>query len=402
MSPATARSGDRPEGLPSLLAEVDDQDLRSIVESAARDLGAPIALVSLVLDHVQFFKAHVGLPPDLESTRSTARGASFCQFITSSGEPFTVEDTWVDDRVPRQLVDAYGLRAYLGFPVLVDGTVVGSLCVLDTKPRAFDEGQRHALEHLSRLATQRLQELADARRRGRESIVDLAAAPAAAALVRSLEPVAREAGSMLAALRAVAAHVRLSRHVLEGGSTPESTLTSTLTSAESALEEIEDGLFNLQADATNAEESARALRDVLDDSDAPRLEAVVVAAQDLSRAATEAVGGVLVPDFPDGQRIAAPLGLAIALLATGMTSLGASMLRLGQRGGIRVAVTAAEGETVVSVRAPVDDSVFAELADRLAPCAVGEASISVDRGPGELRFSFASIVEDRPDSESKR
>lgn len=396
MSRAKVRPEDEPEGLPSLLAEVDDRDLEDIVQSAARDLGAPIALVSLVLDHVQFFKAHVGLPADLEAARGTAREASFCQFVTSSGEAFTVEDTLKDDRVPKQLVDAYGLRAYLGFPVVVEGTVVGSLCVLDTKPRTFDETQRHALEHLSRVATQRLQELVDARRRGPGSIVDLAAAPAAAALVRSLQPVARRAGSMLAALRAVAAHVRLSRHVMDGGATPESTLATTLRSAEHALEEIEDGLFNLQADATDAEESARALRDVLDDRDAPRLETVVVAAQDLARTATEAVGGVLLPNFPDRQRIAAPMGLTIALLATGMTSLGASLLQAGEKGGIRVTLAPGAGNVVVSLQASVDDALLANLGERLASCAAGEASISIDRGAREIRYSFASIVEDPP------
>ena len=56
-----------------LLAETDDYELQEIVKEAALELNSPIALVSLVLDQVQFFKAHIGLPPVLASSRGTHR-----------------------------------------------------------------------------------------------------------------------------------------------------------------------------------------------------------------------------------------------------------------------------------------------------------------------------------------
>ena len=54
-----------------LLAEANDVELQEIVKQAASELNSPIALVSLVLDQVQFFKAHIGLPPVLASARGT-------------------------------------------------------------------------------------------------------------------------------------------------------------------------------------------------------------------------------------------------------------------------------------------------------------------------------------------
>ena len=50
-----------------------DAELQGIVTEAAAATQSPIGLVSLVLDHTQFFRAHVGLPPELAATRSTDR-----------------------------------------------------------------------------------------------------------------------------------------------------------------------------------------------------------------------------------------------------------------------------------------------------------------------------------------
>jgi hypothetical protein len=48
-----------------LLAEAEDTELQTIVNDAAGGLSTPIALVTLVLERIQFFKAHYGLPQDI-------------------------------------------------------------------------------------------------------------------------------------------------------------------------------------------------------------------------------------------------------------------------------------------------------------------------------------------------
>ena len=108
-----------------LLAEAEDDELKAIVDQAAHELNAPIAMVNLVLDHIQFFKAHHGLPPDLVATRATERSVSFCQFVVRDGQPFEVTDAEHDTRVPQHLVKTYGIKSYLGMPVVANDVVLG-------------------------------------------------------------------------------------------------------------------------------------------------------------------------------------------------------------------------------------------------------------------------------------
>ena len=120
-----------------LLAEANDSELQEIVKKAAIELNSPIALVSLVLDQVQFFKAHIGLPPVLESARGTHRDVSFCQFVVRDGKTFEVTDAPNDPRVPQHVVKEYNIKSYLGVPIILKENVMGSLCVLDTKKEDF-------------------------------------------------------------------------------------------------------------------------------------------------------------------------------------------------------------------------------------------------------------------------
>ena len=64
-----------------ILAEVEDPKLAEIVSQAANNLSTPMAMVTMVLEKIQFFKAHYGLPTDLAVLRSTERDVSFCQFV---------------------------------------------------------------------------------------------------------------------------------------------------------------------------------------------------------------------------------------------------------------------------------------------------------------------------------
>ena len=160
--------GDRPDRHKAfsedLLAEADDNELQKIVEKAAHELDTPVALVSLVLDQIQFFKAQYGLPSDLAASKSTRRDVSFCQFVVRDGEPFEVSDAPNDSRIPQHLVKEYGIKAYLGVPINVRNTVVGSLCVIDTKNRSYTESEHDALARLAEMVNERIAELFEQRR----------------------------------------------------------------------------------------------------------------------------------------------------------------------------------------------------------------------------------------------
>lgn len=132
-----------PERLAAFRGRMLDTDLVAELDAlcaeATRVTEAPIALVSLIMERVQFFRAGVGLPDDLATSLGTNRCESFCQFVVAEGRPFVVTDAHNDARVPQELVARYGIAAYVGAPVVVDGMVVGSLCAVDVKPRAFSE-----------------------------------------------------------------------------------------------------------------------------------------------------------------------------------------------------------------------------------------------------------------------
>ncbi len=106
---------------------------------AARVLDAPVCLVSLVDDRRQFFKSALGLGGPAGEARQTPLTHSFCQHVVISGAPLVVDDAKTNPLVCDNLaIRDLGVRAYLGVPIRSpDGFVLGSFCVIDTKPRPW-------------------------------------------------------------------------------------------------------------------------------------------------------------------------------------------------------------------------------------------------------------------------
>ncbi|WP_375773283.1 GAF domain-containing protein [Archangium gephyra] len=143
-----------------LLDSTPDPQLQALVSEATALTGFPIALVSLVVRKIQFFRAHVGLPPDLEAMLATDRCTSFCQFVVARGECMEIEDATREPGLPRDLVERYGIRAYVGFPLKVLGRTVGSFCVIDAKPARLKVEVLAKLGELALRTSARLEELA--------------------------------------------------------------------------------------------------------------------------------------------------------------------------------------------------------------------------------------------------
>ncbi len=143
-----------------LLERTPDPELQALVAEASQVTGFPIALVSLVVQRIQFFRAQVGLPPDLTAALATDRCTSFCQFVVASEQSLLIEDATLEPGLPRDLVERYGIRAYAGFPVRVMGQTVGSFCVIDVKPGRLEGPVLGHLKALARKASARLEMLA--------------------------------------------------------------------------------------------------------------------------------------------------------------------------------------------------------------------------------------------------
>ena len=119
-----------------------------------RLLDVPVALVSLVDADRQFFKSADGLPEPWATRRETPLSHSFCQHVVAAGAPLRVEDARRHPLVCDSLaVPELGVVAYLGMPLATaDGHVLGALCAIDTKPRAWSAEAAAALRDLAAVA----------------------------------------------------------------------------------------------------------------------------------------------------------------------------------------------------------------------------------------------------------
>ncbi len=134
----------------ALLDTPRDPLLDDITALAAQTCGTPIALITLVDRHRQWFKSVHGL----EGFSETTRDISFCAHAILSDVLLEVADAAHDVRFhDNPLVTAQpGIRFYAGLPLRdAAGHALGTLCVLDRQPRALSDDQRAALGTLSRL-----------------------------------------------------------------------------------------------------------------------------------------------------------------------------------------------------------------------------------------------------------
>ena len=119
-----------------------------LTELAALICGAPISLVSLVDEDRQWFKSKFGT-----SVSETSRDISFCAHALSGQGLLIVPNATRDRRFSSNpmVVSDPKIRFYAGAPLVTpDGYVLGTLCVLDTKPRDLRPEHKEALELLAR------------------------------------------------------------------------------------------------------------------------------------------------------------------------------------------------------------------------------------------------------------
>jgi GAF domain-containing protein len=122
---------------------------------ASQVCGTPIALITLVDEDRQWFKSKVGIDVD-----ETARNISFCSHAIEQPGLFVVPDTLSDGRFRDNpmVVSEPHIRFYAGAPLLTrDGDPLGTICVVDSKPRVLTDDQRAALNALRRQAESQLE-----------------------------------------------------------------------------------------------------------------------------------------------------------------------------------------------------------------------------------------------------
>lgn len=139
------REPEIPEDEPQRLAKLDslgivytpaEERFDRITKLARSVFDVPIALVSLVTQKCQWFKSAQGL-----TASETSREISFCGHAILQQETFVVSDTLQHpDFVDNPLVtsDPF-IRFYAGHPLMYEGSAMGTLCLIDRRPRELSE-----------------------------------------------------------------------------------------------------------------------------------------------------------------------------------------------------------------------------------------------------------------------
>ncbi|HEV7441239.1 MAG TPA: MBL fold metallo-hydrolase [Steroidobacteraceae bacterium] len=121
---------------------------------AAALFEVPVALITLVDRDRQWFKSRHGF--DLVET---PRDMSFCAHALFCDKVMVVSDTRIDDRFADNPLVARGprFRFYAGYPIKdAGGICFGTLCLLDMRPRNFDEAKLELLRDLGDLVRREL------------------------------------------------------------------------------------------------------------------------------------------------------------------------------------------------------------------------------------------------------
>ncbi len=122
-----------------------------ISKQVAQSFDAPIALVSLIDEEHQVLPGAPALSQDADPARQSGRDESICGHVVAEDDILVAEDVAKDDRfADNPLVLEKGIRFYAGAPLRnSSGLVLGSLCVIDTKPREFSESDRSRLQKMA-------------------------------------------------------------------------------------------------------------------------------------------------------------------------------------------------------------------------------------------------------------
>jgi predicted PurR-regulated permease PerM len=125
--------------------------LDRIASRIAEAFETPIALVTLVDESCQLRKGAVGLPDDLNVSRQAARETSICGHVVADNETLVIEDTARDPRFANNpFLQEHKIRFYAGAPLrTAQGYVIGSLCVIDTRPRKLNRRDVKFLEMIA-------------------------------------------------------------------------------------------------------------------------------------------------------------------------------------------------------------------------------------------------------------
>eukprot|EP01133_Synstelium_polycarpum_P011888 gene11888-13853_t len=133
-----------------ILDTPSEDTFNHIAKLAAQIFNTPIALISLVDSDRVFFKANIGMG----DARHTPRGRSLCSLAILQPEVTVFENAPQEPCLLSNPLVAgeFGLKFYAGAPLVThDGFLIGTLCIVDKKTRAFSDQNKEILKGLAQV-----------------------------------------------------------------------------------------------------------------------------------------------------------------------------------------------------------------------------------------------------------
>lgn len=130
-----------------LLDSSADAGFDRLTELATQIFDLPMSMITLIDEDRQWFKSRQGL-----SVCETPRRISFCGHVVADGQPMVVNNALRDPRFSdNPLVTGVPfIRFYAGYPLFVAPEIcIGTLCLLGTLPREFEQSDMHRLRLLA-------------------------------------------------------------------------------------------------------------------------------------------------------------------------------------------------------------------------------------------------------------
>ena len=122
---------------------------------AAAILEVPVALITILEEGRLWFKSKIGVNADV-----TRPEFAFCSHTILTDQAMIVRDATKDIRFSSNpaVTGEPGIRFYAGVPLIArHGFCIGTLCMIDFKPRDITDAQKEALEAIARQIMARLE-----------------------------------------------------------------------------------------------------------------------------------------------------------------------------------------------------------------------------------------------------
>lgn len=129
----------------------EDPLFEKVTSELTRAFDVPISLVSLIDAESQIFGGQCGLPAELSQAGRSSRELSVCGHVAAANVPLVIPDLACDPRFAgNPFLREHKLRFYAGVPLRTrSGHAIGSLCILDFRPRTISDPELRLLEMIS-------------------------------------------------------------------------------------------------------------------------------------------------------------------------------------------------------------------------------------------------------------